>query len=220
MKIKYLSCFLTLILYKSYGQLGVKEINSSPHPKAMLDVESTTKGVLIPRLSTAQRNAISAPPAGLMIYNSTDNKYNYFNGVVWSEFVVGGFSLPFFAQNDQPNTAFQINNYSTDPYAAAIVGGALNGKGVRGFSEYNVAVEGAAYSGIGVYGHSENEFSSSVLIGVKGQAINSNGIGVQAIGATALELNGAVKVSGQKFVFVHTVTAANQYAPSGTVINN
>jgi hypothetical protein len=222
MKINCLNIiFISIIFFsKSFGQLGVKETNSSPHPKAMLDVESTSKGLLIPRLTIGQRNAISSPPAGLMIYNSTDNKYNYFNGSNWSEFVVGGFTLPFFGSADVPNPAFQINNYSIDQYSSGIVGGSLYGKGVKGLSEYNVAVEGAAYNGIGVYGHADDEFSSSILVGVKGQALNSNGVGVQAIGITALELNGAVKVSGQKFVFIHTATVANKLTANGTEITN
>jgi hypothetical protein len=41
---------------------------------AVLDISSTTKGVLFPRMTTTQRNAISAPADGLVIYNTTDNK--------------------------------------------------------------------------------------------------------------------------------------------------
>jgi hypothetical protein len=41
---------------------------------AVLDISSTTKGVLFPRMTTAQRNAITTPADGLVIYNTTDNK--------------------------------------------------------------------------------------------------------------------------------------------------
>lgn len=96
MKIKCLCTFLfcTMFLKNITAQLGFNATNSAPNSRAMLDVESTSKGVLIPRMTTTQRNTIASPPAGLMIYKSTDNKYNYINGVNWSEFVVGGFTLP------------------------------------------------------------------------------------------------------------------------------
>ena len=44
---------------------------NTPDPSAMLDVQSTEKGVLFPRMTTVQRNAIASPGTGLMIYNTT-----------------------------------------------------------------------------------------------------------------------------------------------------
>jgi len=47
---------------------------ASPDGTALLDVSSTTKGFLPPRMTTAQRDLISSPPNGLMLYNSTTDK--------------------------------------------------------------------------------------------------------------------------------------------------
>jgi hypothetical protein len=47
---------------------------ASPDGTALLDVSSTTKGFLPPRMTTTQRDAISSPPNGLMLYNSTTDK--------------------------------------------------------------------------------------------------------------------------------------------------
>lgn len=41
------------------------------------------RGLLPPALTTAQRDAITSPPAGLMIYNSTTRKINFYNGSAW-----------------------------------------------------------------------------------------------------------------------------------------
>ncbi|MBN1340699.1 MAG: right-handed parallel beta-helix repeat-containing protein [Bacteroidales bacterium] len=50
---------------------------------AMLDVKSTSKGLLIPRLTTSERNSISSPATGLMVYVTTDNTYYYYDGASW-----------------------------------------------------------------------------------------------------------------------------------------
>jgi hypothetical protein len=55
----------------------------TPNAKALLDVASTTKGFLPPRMTTAQRDAITSVPAGLMIYNTSTNKLNFYNGSAW-----------------------------------------------------------------------------------------------------------------------------------------
>lgn len=56
---------------------------SADVPSAILNVNSTTKGFLPPVMSTTQRNAISAPATGLMIYNQTTGKINFYNGTSW-----------------------------------------------------------------------------------------------------------------------------------------
>jgi hypothetical protein len=55
----------------------------TPNAAAILDVTSTTKGFLPPRMTTTQRNAIASVPAGLMIYNTSLNKLNVYNGTTW-----------------------------------------------------------------------------------------------------------------------------------------
>jgi hypothetical protein len=56
---------------------------ATPNASAVLDVSSTTKGFLPPRMTTAQRDAISTPPAGLVIYNTSTNVLNFYNGSAW-----------------------------------------------------------------------------------------------------------------------------------------
>jgi len=60
----------------SSGNIGIG--TSTPSEKALLDLTSTTKGFLPPRMTTTQRDAITSPPAGLMIYNTTTNKLNVY----------------------------------------------------------------------------------------------------------------------------------------------
>ena len=59
--------------------------NYEANTSAMLDVKSTNKGMLVPRLTTAQKTAISAPATGLMIYDTDLEKFCYYNGKGWVE---------------------------------------------------------------------------------------------------------------------------------------
>ncbi|MBH8569255.1 tail fiber domain-containing protein [Microvirga sp. STS02] len=68
---------------------GVGIGTATPHASALLDVTSTTKGLLPPRLSQSQRDAIAAPAAGLTIYNTDTGKLNTWNGFYWVEAVQG-----------------------------------------------------------------------------------------------------------------------------------
>jgi hypothetical protein len=53
------------------------------NPQAVLDVMSTTSGFLPPRMTTAQGDVIPNPPVGSVIYNTTRNRLEYFNGTNW-----------------------------------------------------------------------------------------------------------------------------------------
>jgi hypothetical protein len=50
-----------------------------------LNMNSTTKGFLPPRMTTTQRNAIASPAAGLVVYDSTTNKLQCYNGSTWND---------------------------------------------------------------------------------------------------------------------------------------
>jgi len=63
--------------------VAVNTDESAPNASAMLDIKSTTKGLLIPRLTTVQRNAISSPATGLLVYDTDDDIYYYHNGSSW-----------------------------------------------------------------------------------------------------------------------------------------
>ena len=52
---------------------------SNPDNSAMLDVKSTSKGILIPRMTAAQRSAISSPATGLMVYQTDNTTGFYYN---------------------------------------------------------------------------------------------------------------------------------------------
>ncbi len=76
--------FLIFVVMGLNGIIAQSGINTNtPDQSAILDVFSTNKGFLPPRLTTAQRNAIATPAVGLTIYNTTDNCLQWWNGTIW-----------------------------------------------------------------------------------------------------------------------------------------
>jgi uncharacterized protein (TIGR02145 family) len=73
--------FLIIGFNNIIAQSGINTNN--PDQSAILDVYSTNKGFLPPRLTTAQRDAIATPAAGLTIYNTTVNCLQWWNGTYW-----------------------------------------------------------------------------------------------------------------------------------------
>jgi hypothetical protein len=72
----------TFLLYTSYAQnVGVG--TTSPNPSALLDISSTNKGFLLPLLSQSQRLAIPGPANGLLVYDTTTNRFYQFQDGVW-----------------------------------------------------------------------------------------------------------------------------------------
>lgn len=69
--------------------IGINATGAIPHPSAMLDVSATTKGMLVPRMSTAQRTAIPSPAKGLLVFDNDVNSFWFFNGTAWTEFSAG-----------------------------------------------------------------------------------------------------------------------------------
>jgi hypothetical protein len=63
---------------------GVSIGDLTADSKSILDIQSTTKGVLLPRLTSVQRDAIVAPTTSLLLFNTTSNEYEYYNGGAWS----------------------------------------------------------------------------------------------------------------------------------------
>jgi hypothetical protein len=79
--------FFTLLAVVLFGTTAFAQVGigtTTPEASAALDITSTTKGLLIPRMTDAQRQAISEPVAGLMVYQTdVTSGFYYFNGNEW-----------------------------------------------------------------------------------------------------------------------------------------
>lgn len=79
---------------KSPGSVTVGD-STAPNTKAVLDLKSVTKGVLFPRMTTAQRNAIASPPEGLVVYDTSINAIFQYDGSAWRQVASDGLSPNF-----------------------------------------------------------------------------------------------------------------------------
>ena len=85
----FVACLLLLEATLIQAQVGIG--TNSPNGSAQLDVSSTTKGFLPPRMTYAQRNAITSPATGLMIFctNCGTGEPQFYNGTEWKNMIGG-----------------------------------------------------------------------------------------------------------------------------------
>ena len=78
-----------LLTATTFAQVGIN--TSSPHASAALDITSTTGGLLMPRMTNAQRLAIETPAAGLIVYvtDFDEGTFMFHNGTIWGILALG-----------------------------------------------------------------------------------------------------------------------------------
>jgi hypothetical protein len=75
---------LLIISELAFAQFGIGI--STPEVSSVLDISSSSKGLLVPRMTSTERDAISQPAKGLLIFNLTDGGFNYYDSG-WQDFV-------------------------------------------------------------------------------------------------------------------------------------
>ena len=117
-------CFICsrLTAQNTFPSTGAAGIGTTvPNASSLLEIKSTTKGVLIARMTKNQRDLIATPAVGLLIYqtNSTPGFY-YYSGTAWTAITSKGWSLNgnagtiagtnFIGSTDAQALVFKINN--------------------------------------------------------------------------------------------------------------
>jgi hypothetical protein len=98
--------FVSILLFCStmlFAQVSINTSGNDPDNSAMLDVSSSSKGLLLPRMTTFERDQITQPAEGLIIYNTTDNALNFYSGQVW--FTLGSLNLCSPSINTNPSNS-------------------------------------------------------------------------------------------------------------------
>ena len=122
---KKIKLTLATFLFASLGvnaqNVGINGTGATPDASAMLDVVSTTKGLLTPRMTSVQRAAISSPATGLIVYQTdgTDGFY-YYDGSAWVLLINGTDALP--AVNGSAVTNLNASNLASGTVPTARLG--------------------------------------------------------------------------------------------------
>jgi hypothetical protein len=164
---------------KIYSQnIAINGTGSLPDTSAMLDVSSTNKGFLAPRMTTVQQNNIPLPAKGLLIFNTTDNGFKVNTGTaaspVWTALSVGS--------GTTTNTLTYSNNILTNTTNG--VGASVNIiNGVSNSSANNVlstSVNGISGSGVSIINSNALSLSgtnlTSTINGVASGGVNLSSI--------------------------------------------
>ena len=86
----FLICLFGNTLFSQ--NVGINDDGSNPHNSAILDIKSSNKGFLIPRMTEVERNNISMPAQGLMVFDTVLNNLYFYRGDSW---YVAGEESPF-----------------------------------------------------------------------------------------------------------------------------
>jgi hypothetical protein len=200
-----------MISFTAFAQVGINTDGTSPDASAMLDVKSTSKGLLIPRLTTAQRLAIGSPAEGLMVYDTDLGGYCYRRSGAWKILFTESLgwsltgnsasdpSIHFLGTTDTARLIFKVNNTKAGTVSRNGItlfgyeAGKVNSAGYNtfiGFQSGLVNTSGNSNTAIGVYAFKKNTTGvNNVAIGHQTLAENIGGEGNTAAGYLALEQN-------------------------------
>lgn len=174
---------VTVYTLTLHAQVKIGGAAVNPHASAILELDGgTTRGFLLPRMTTVNMNAIAAPAEGLMIYNTTDQSAYLRTNNAWVKLGSGGtgFTLPYSGTVNAPvAAAFSITN--TGNKGTAIYGKAATGSsgaaGIYGDATIlgSYGVKGVGFDGSGGFFSSRNKYalitdSGSVGLGTKAPA--------------------------------------------------
>jgi trimeric autotransporter adhesin len=216
---KTLIYFLVLCMAPTvYGQVAIATNGSLPDPSAMLDIKSTTRGMLTPRMTKSNRLAIANPAQGLIVFQTDDTVGYYYNktGIANGWTRMGDLELPysgiiasadkigFVVQNTQ-YTAMQGYSSATSGIAYGVWGisASSSGMGVSGRAAsatgITTGVLGEAYSdgGRGVYGSATSQ--TGITYGVRGRVNSHDGFAMYGEGPAQGIVGKATSATGATF---------------------
>ena len=161
--------------------MAINGTGALPDSKAMLDVASTSSGILIPRMTTTQRDAIATPPNSLQIYNITSNKLEIYSNGLWQavNFTNANTNLQYvFSLADLPTPAgSEITLDATKMY---VFNGMIN------ISPYYLNLNGANLRGT-------DPSKDGVMSTVSGAIVRSTNVSVFMEDFTVIPLSGSTK---------------------------
>jgi hypothetical protein len=188
------------------GPLKVGD-SSANNASAILEISSTTKGVLFPKMTVAQRDAIVSPAIGLMIYNTDEFIINSWDGTEWTTVGGGGLNL----QNDALMTSTLTPIVDKDNTVSALSISTEKTK-IESSQQCPLEVESTGVGGGIALLDNTTTNNTSVGIGALGNALCFRSGGVEAGNMRLLD-------TGTLTLFGNALTDFVPLIPTGGAVN-
>ncbi len=215
--------------YLSTAQVAINETGNNPDASAMLDIQSTDKGILIPRMTTAQRTNISNAATGLLVFDNDTGGFWFYNGSTWQELSNGKATMIADADAD---TKIEVEAAADEDSIRMTIAGTErlvireNGYGGTLLSTPNNGQSvflGEGAGNLSKIGTGPAKSKNNAFIGYKAGALNTSGKGNVFLGT----LSGASNTSGDDNIFLgnnaglaNTTGNENIFIGSNTGQNN
>ncbi len=178
----FLYVIVLLIYIPAFSQVGIG--TATPDASAKLDIISTTQGLLPPRMTTTQRDAIVSPATGLVIFNTTTNSLEYKSSSVWVMLTptsMGTIGAP------TTNGATITSGVLSLSPANATNGGILTSgtQTIGGPKTFNADIHTHGLT----IGLGSGNIGTNTAIGTQSLNTNTSGAYNTALGSSALQLN-------------------------------
>jgi hypothetical protein len=215
--------------------VGLNNDGTTAHPSAILDMKATDKGVLVPRLTQAQRDAVATPATGLLVYQ-TDNTpgFYYYNGTTWVPLATSGWALAgnaatgmdFIGTTTNQPLRFRANN--TEQMVLAQRGALELGQqtfgnlfiGLGAGAATNLAnanVQGLPSTFLGhLAGAANTTGYANVFLGHRAGGANTTGLGNVFLGHRA----GGANITGASNTFLGNAAGLLNTASNNTFVGN
>ena len=210
-KVFFALCLFLLLSSDVWSQNNVGIGTTTPDNSAILELYSTSHGFLVPRLTTTQRNAISSPATGLLIYNLDNQRFEYYNGTQWIGVVSSVATVPFNLISTGTNTTATMTVGS----GASILlgGGAIESNIFKGTGSVSDAVDLATAEVNGVLPIANGGTGLSTTP-TNGQLLIGNGSGYTLSTLTAG--NGITITNGSGSITISDANYGNEVEGSGS----
>lgn len=168
--------FIFSILSLNLGaQVTVNDASNSSGTSAILEISSDDKGMLMPRMSSTEKEAIASPAIGMMVFDTTESKYYYYNGNEWT---AASLSPAFISDNDL-DTRVEIEELiNSDEINFEAPGGepvTMNNQGIFMATDVYIGREGNGNTSEELAAHPGSGGSATTFTGSDWQSFISNG---------------------------------------------
>lgn len=177
--------FCQFIIHAASGQsVAINTDGSVADATAMLDVKSSAKGMLIPRMTTAQRTGIATPATGLLVFDTDTNAFWYYNGTAWMKLDVAGNNWSITGNSGTTAGTNFIGNTDDIPFVVKI------NNQLAGYITSTTTPASTYNTSWGYLGLSQNTNGRrNVAVGSQALMANTTGQNNTAIGANSLMTN-------------------------------